>query len=123
MQRKIAQAGRGLAGCCHLPANRDHHTELVTMYRMRSAPDDAELVARCRNARDSEAFGALVERHKDLVFGVGLAHAGDPALAEDVAQEAFVTAWRDMTGLREPERVGSWVAGIARNLAKSAHRT
>jgi len=57
------------------------------------------------------------------VFGVALAHAGDPALAEDVAQEAFVTAWRDMTGLREPERVGSWVAGIARNLAKSAHRT
>ena len=88
----------------------------------RARPPDAELVDRCRRERDAEAFRQLVERHKDLVFAVALAHTGDPALAEDAAQEAFVAAWRDMDGLREPDRVGSWVAGIARNLARNALR-
>lgn len=84
---------------------------------------DAELVALCRRGSDTEAFRQLVERHKDLVFAVALAHTGDPALAEDVAQEAFVAAWRDIGRLREPDRIGSWVAGIARNLAHGAVRS
>ncbi|HEY4242826.1 MAG TPA: sigma-70 family RNA polymerase sigma factor [Kofleriaceae bacterium] len=84
--------------------------------------DDAELVARSRK-RDREAFGALVDRHQRLVFGVALARTRDPALAEDVAQEAFVAAWRDLGRLREGDRIGPWVAGIARNLAAGAVRT
>src|SRR5215470_1098647 len=83
---------------------------------------DLELVERSRR-RDAEAFGALVTRHQQLVFGVALAKCGDPALAEDVAQEAFVAAWRDLDRLRDGDQVGSWVAGIARNLAASAART
>jgi RNA polymerase sigma factor (sigma-70 family) len=83
--------------------------------------EDAELVARCRR-RDADAFGMLVERHQRLVFGVALARCQDPALAEDLAQEAFVAAWRGLDGLRDVDRVGSWVAGIARNLASSAAR-
>jgi RNA polymerase sigma factor (sigma-70 family) len=82
---------------------------------------DSELVERCRR-RDTGAFGELVERHQRLVIGVALARCGDPALAEEVAQEAFVTAWRDLDHLREGARVGSWFAGIARNLAASATR-
>ena len=83
---------------------------------------DVELVERSRR-RDSDAFGALVARHQQLVFGVALARCHDPALAEDVAQEAFVTAWRDLDRLRDGTRVGPWLAGIARNLAASAVRT
>jgi RNA polymerase sigma factor (sigma-70 family) len=83
---------------------------------------DAELVRRSRQS-DTDAFGELVERHQRLVFGVALARCGDPALAEDLAQEAFVTAWRDLDRLRDVDRVGTWVAGIARNLASSAVRT
>jgi RNA polymerase sigma factor (sigma-70 family) len=82
---------------------------------------DAELVAKSRR-RDAQAFGSLVARHQDLVFGVALGRCGDPALAEDIAQEAFVTAWRDLDRLRDADRVGSWVAGIARNLAANATR-
>ena len=83
---------------------------------------DIELVERSRR-RDADAFGALVTRHQQLVFGVALARCHDPALAEDVAQEAFVAAWRDLDRLRDADRVGSWVAGIARNLAANAVRT
>lgn len=84
-------------------------------------PSDAELVARSRR-HDAEAFGALVERHQRLVFGVALARCRDPDLAEDVAQDAFVAAWRDLDRLRDGDRVGPWVAGIARNLAANAIR-
>ena len=83
---------------------------------------DVELVERSRR-RDANAFGALVTRHQQLVFGVALARCHDPALAEDVAQEAFVAAWRDLDRLRDGSRVGPWVAGIARNLAANAVRT
>jgi RNA polymerase sigma factor (sigma-70 family) len=83
---------------------------------------DVELVERCRH-RDADAFGALVTRHQQLVFGVALARCQDRALAEDVAQEAFVAAWRDLDRLRDGSRIGSWVAGIARNLAATAVRT
>src|SRR5262245_61509841 len=82
---------------------------------------DADLVARSRE-RDAVAFGALVDRHHRLVFGVALATCGDRALAEDVVQDAFVTAWRNLDRLRDAGRVGSWVAGIARNLAGVAVR-
>jgi RNA polymerase sigma factor (sigma-70 family) len=82
---------------------------------------DADLVERSLR-RDPGAFGSLVERHQRLVFGVALARCGDPVLAEDVAQDAFVTAWRDLERLHDADRVGSWVAGIARNLASNAAR-
>ncbi|HEY1816198.1 MAG TPA: sigma-70 family RNA polymerase sigma factor [Kofleriaceae bacterium] len=83
---------------------------------------DVELVERSRRS-DARAFGELVARHQRLVFGVALAHCRDRALAEDVAQEAFVAAWRDLDRLRDGTRVGPWVAGIARNLAANAVRT
>ena len=82
---------------------------------------DAELVTRSRR-RDSAAFGSLVERHQDLVFGVALARCGDPELASDLVQDAFVVAWKTLDRLRDVDRVGSWVAGIARNLASEATR-
>jgi RNA polymerase sigma factor (sigma-70 family) len=86
-----------------------------------SAPD-RELVRRTL-AGDAGAFTALVEKHQRLVFGVALSSARDAAIAEDVAQEAFVEAWRDLGRLRDPSRVGSWIAGIARNLARGISRT
>ncbi|MBS1120038.1 MAG: hypothetical protein H6Q90_2266, partial [Deltaproteobacteria bacterium] len=101
---------------CHLLLGCDHYPPMPA-----EVIADAELVERSRR-RDAEAFGLLVERHQQLVFGVALARCRDRALAEDVAQDAFVAAWRDLDRLRDVDRVGSWVAGIARNLAANAVR-
>jgi RNA polymerase sigma factor (sigma-70 family) len=82
---------------------------------------DAELLAASmRGERD--AFGALIERYQGVVCAVSYSRTGDRALSEDVAQDTFLAAWRQLGQLREPSRLRSWLCGIARNLARKARR-
>ncbi|HTR55239.1 MAG TPA: sigma-70 family RNA polymerase sigma factor [Kofleriaceae bacterium] len=73
-------------------------------------------------AGDRAAFAALVERYQRLVVGVAFAITRDRMLAEDVGQDTFVAAWRQLVSLGDPARIGAWLAGIARNLANNAVR-
>ena len=77
---------------------------------------DAELVLAARRG-DKRAFVEIVPRHQAMVCGVALAILGDFAASEDAGQEAFLTAWRKIHDLREPERLRAWLAQIARNAA------
>lgn len=83
--------------------------------------DDARLLRRI-GAGDVAAFAALVRRHQAAVLAVALAITGDRALAEDITQEALVKAWRHVDRVREPDRVGAWLASIARSLARDRVR-
>lgn len=67
---------------------------------------------------DPDAAAAFVERFQRRVFGVALRIVGEPGLAEDVAQETFVRAWRRADAF-DPRRgtVAAWLLTIARNLA------
>lgn len=69
---------------------------------------------------DASAFGALVERHESAVCAVSFAVTGDRGVSEDVAQDAFVAAWKSLATLRDPARFRAWACGIARNLANKA---
>src|SRR5436305_1197927 len=82
---------------------------------------DAELVHAARRG-DKRAFVEIVARHQAMVCGVALAILGDFAASEDAAQEAFLTAWRKIQDLREPERLRAWLAQIARNAALGHRR-
>ncbi len=82
---------------------------------------DSELIAASR-AGDATAFGAIVERYQRAVCAVSYSGTGDRTLSEDIAQDTFVTAWRQLAALREIERLPAWLCGIARNLARSARR-
>src|SRR5687768_9350757 len=84
-------------------------------------PDDADLVLAFKQGA-REAFAILIARHRPRVVGLVTALLGDTAAAEDVAQEATYHAYFDVERLREPERFGSWLCGIAVNLAKMALR-
>jgi RNA polymerase sigma factor (sigma-70 family) len=64
----------------------------------------------------------IVARHQAMVCGVALGVLGDFAASEDAAQEAFLTAWRKIHELREPERLRPWLAQIARNAALGSVR-
>jgi RNA polymerase sigma factor (sigma-70 family) len=82
---------------------------------------DAELVAGAR-AGDARAFAALVTRHRDLAVSVAYAITGDAGLSEDLAQEAFVVAWRRLSSLAEAERFAPWLCGIVRHVGQSERR-
>ncbi len=66
---------------------------------------------------DTRAFGILVRRLREPLIGhmVGLLGTRDDA--EELAQDAFLTAWQKLSGLREPAHFAGWVYRIARNLA------
>ena len=73
---------------------------------------DAALVERAR-AGDAEAFGELVDRHRDAVFRAALAALRDPAEADDVAQDAFLLAWRKLGSFRGDSSFRTWTLTIA----------
>src|SRR3954466_14501574 len=75
---------------------------------------EAELVHAARRG-DKRAFVEIVSRHQAMVCGIALGILGDFAGSEDAGQEAFLTAWRKIHELREPERLRAWLAQIARN--------
>jgi len=76
---------------------------------------DAELVARARQG-DEAAFEQLVLRHQRYVFNVAYRVLGDYSEAEDVAQQAFVRAWRGLSGFRGQARFTTWLYRIVHNL-------
>src|SRR5215467_14395793 len=77
---------------------------------------DVELVRAARRG-DKRAFVEIVARHQSMVCGIALGILGDFAASEDVGQEAFLTAWRKIHELREPEHLRAWLGQIARNAA------
>lgn len=79
----------------------------------------AELVARARRG-DPTAFDQLVRRHLRAAYAVALAVLGRPADAEDVAQEAFITALERLDDCRDPARFSGWLIQIVRNRALNA---
>src|SRR4030095_17165305 len=74
---------------------------------------DAELVAACL-AGDRESFGRIVERYQRLLCSLAYSATGSLSGSEDLAQEAFVDAWRQLRTLREPEKLRPWLCGILR---------
>jgi len=71
-----------------------------------------ELVDRARQG-DTEAFGDLVDRHRHAVYRAALAALRSPEEAEDVAQEAFVTAYQKLDTFRGEASFKTWVVTIA----------
>jgi RNA polymerase sigma-70 factor (ECF subfamily) len=72
---------------------------------------------------DAEAFEVVLERHADVAFSLAYRICGRRAVAEDVAQEAFLSIWR--SGARyDPSRgsVRTWTLGIVHNRAVDALR-
>jgi RNA polymerase sigma-70 factor, ECF subfamily len=77
---------------------------------------DAELVDAVLSGRQG-AFATLVERHQRMVCAVAASVLGDHHAAEDAAQEAFVAAYKNLAGLRNPSAFGGWMARIVRRQA------
>ena len=73
-------------------------------------------------AGDSEAFGVIVERYQSLICAITYSATGNLALSEDLSQETFLAAWKQLPALRNRSRLRAWLCGIARNLARNTMR-
>ncbi len=91
---------------------------LSDQYSKYAALSDTELVELSQT--ELEAFGELVRRHQDFVYGAALRIVRNPVMAQDLAQEAFVRAHRALPGFRGQAQVRSWLYRIATNLALNA---
>jgi RNA polymerase sigma-70 factor (ECF subfamily) len=77
---------------------------------------DARLVDQARKG-DSRAFDKLVRRHLKAAYQVAFEQLGDPNDAEDVCQDAFISALQNLESCRDPDRFRSWLLSIVRNRA------
>jgi RNA polymerase sigma-70 factor (ECF subfamily) len=75
---------------------------------------DAATVALARDG-DSEAFRALVERHSRAVFRLAHRMTGNPSDAEDVVQETFLKAYKQLGRFESRANFGTWLHRIAVN--------
>ena len=66
---------------------------------------------------DKSAFEELVKRHQDLVFSLSFKLTGNRELANDVAQEAFIRAWKAIEKFRGDSTFGTWIYRITVNTA------
>ncbi len=83
---------------------------------------DAELVA-ATLAGHRRAFGQIVKRYQRLLCSLAYSATGQLTESEDIAQEAFVEAWRRLHTLREPDKLRPWLCGILRFKVSRARRT
>ena len=70
-----------------------------------------------------DSFAALYERYYSSMVALAYSVLADSHLAEDVAQEAFEIACRDLPKLKSKDKFGAWLAGICRNTARQMQRS
>ncbi len=85
---------------------------------------DTDLIARVLSREDQNAFGELVRRYQSPVRAfLTRMTRGDSHLADDLAQETFLKAWKGLRTYRGGARFSTWLFGIAFNEFRSAART
>jgi RNA polymerase sigma-70 factor (ECF subfamily) len=87
----------------------------------RESVEERDWIARAR-AGDAKAYRSLVERYSDRAYGLALRMLGSAPEAEEVAQDAFVRAWRALPRFRGDSTFSTWLHRIVvrRALDRSA---
>jgi RNA polymerase sigma-70 factor (ECF subfamily) len=75
----------------------------------------AQSVVALAMSGDDGAFGELVRRRQKRVRDLLRRLCGNHALADDLAQQTFVQAWRGIRALRDPGAFGGWLKRVAVN--------
>ena len=83
--------------------------------------DESALIELARNG-DREAFGRLVQLHRDAVYRFAARWLADPDQALDVAQDVFVRAFDGLKNYRGDSRFRTWLFSITVNAARSVAR-
>ena len=82
---------------------------------------DRQLVQACRQGQ-IEAYSTLVNRYRYQVYGICLGSMRDVDMAQDAAQDTFITAFLKLPSLSNPGQFGPWLRRIAINTCRQWHR-
>jgi RNA polymerase sigma-70 factor, ECF subfamily len=77
--------------------------------------DERALIERCR-AGDDAAFAELVDRYKNLVYGLVYRMSADRSQADDLAQDVFLKVYRGLPYFRGDAQLSTWIYRIVRNV-------
>jgi RNA polymerase sigma-70 factor (ECF subfamily) len=101
--------------------SRLHRSTADSKEKLRRLADE-ELMQLVAGA-DADAFEVILERHADAAFSLAYRMCGRRSLAEDVAQESFLSLWRSAARYdRARGSVRTWTLGIVHNRAIDALR-
>lgn len=105
-----------------LASLNEHLSQRKSWHMLRAKPDqphsDEALIGAVLSG-DKEQFRPLVTRYKDMVFSMIMRQVGDPALAEEIAQETFLKAYLSLRSFRFEARFSTWLVRIALNQTSS----
>ena len=94
---------------------------MTTEAMQRAEPNDAELVAESLKG-NRDTFRLIVERYQTLVSSLAYCATGNVGRSEDLAQDTFVAAWKQLAELREPAKLRPWLCSIARSFISKEFR-
>jgi RNA polymerase sigma factor (sigma-70 family) len=94
----------------------------TTTYSVDSAPTEAATLLSEAASGTGSAWQALVARHRGLLTSIGRSFRLPPEVVEDVMQDTWLELARHITSLRQPEKVGSWLATTMRHGCLRAKR-
>ena len=80
------------------------------------ASSDEALIVALAQTGDRDAFGELVRRRQSWLRNLMRRFSNSPDSADDLAQQAFLLAWRDIRRLRDPRRFSGWLRQLAINV-------
>ena len=100
----------------------------VTLVGQLSAPagelmDSSEALTTRARSGDQEAFRQIFERYARPIISFVYDMVGQRDLAEELAQETFVRAYKSLGSLKDDARLSTWLFGIAKNVARESLRT
>jgi len=102
MRTEAAAARRGDLA---LTRDQEHQSDVV--------------LVRLAQKGDADAFSLLVQRHQHLVYNLAFRFMRDGALAEDMGQEAFLKAFRQLKGFRGDSSFSTWMYRVTANVCIS----
>ncbi len=79
--------------------------------------EDSAFITKCLEG-SPEAYGRLVDKYSARIINLGYAMLGDRHQAEDIAQDAFVRAFKGLPRFQRKSKFSSWLYQIALNLCK-----
>src|SRR5579862_489413 len=83
---------------------------------------DANLVVESLKG-SREAFGHIVARYQTLICSLAYSATGSFTQSQDLSQETFVIAWKQLAELREPGKLRAWLCAILRNRVYKNYRS